>query len=288
MSSPRATLTMRTPVLRVLECLPADQAARLGGERRVEREEVGSARQLLEALDVGDAELGHPLRGHVGVEGERRAWPAPGPGARPAGRSGRSRRGRASCPRSSTPANRERSQRPSFSAACACGIERASASRSPIVCSAAETTFDWGAFTTRIPRFVAAATSTLSTPTPARPITFSRVACSISSRVTRVALRTTRASYDARSAREVAVECRRRRRSGRRSSSTPASAICSRTRHARAASGAADGLVGLARTSCADAALDEAPASASASSSARRAPHSRRRDRCSRCGRSRR
>ena len=39
-----------------------------------------------------------------------------------------------------------------------------SASRSPIVCSAAETTVDSGAFATTIPRRVAASTSTLSTP----------------------------------------------------------------------------------------------------------------------------
>src|SRR3954453_22292127 len=41
--------------------------------------------------------------------------------------------------------------------------------RSPIVCSAAETMFDSGAFATTMPLRVAAATSTLSTPLPARP-----------------------------------------------------------------------------------------------------------------------
>ena len=40
------------------------------------------------------------------------------------------------------------------------------------MCSAAETTVDSGAFATTMPRRVAASTSTLSTPTPARPITF--------------------------------------------------------------------------------------------------------------------
>ena len=43
--------------------------------------------------------------------------------------------------------------------------------------------FDSGAFATMIPRFVAAGTSTLSTPMPARPITFRRVAWSITSAV---------------------------------------------------------------------------------------------------------
>ena len=43
------------------------------------------------------------------------------------------------------------------------------------MCSAAEMTVDSGAFATTMPRRVAASTSTLSTPTPARPITFSRI-----------------------------------------------------------------------------------------------------------------
>src|SRR3954465_11681744 len=48
---------------------------------------------------------------------------------------------------------------------------RASASMSAPVCSAAATMFDCGALATMIPRLVAASTSTLSTPIPARPIT---------------------------------------------------------------------------------------------------------------------
>ena len=40
------------------------------------------------------------------------------------------------------------------------------------VCSAAATMFDCGALATTMPRLVAAATSTLSTPIPARPMTF--------------------------------------------------------------------------------------------------------------------
>ena len=65
---------------------------------------------------------------------------------------------------------------------------------SPTACSAAETTFDSGAFATTIPRRVAASTSTLSTPTPARPITFRFVARSTMSAVTFVAERTISAS----------------------------------------------------------------------------------------------
>ena len=68
---------------------------------------------------------------------------------------------------------------------------RASASSSAIVCSAAVTTLDWGALATTMPRLVAASTSTLSTPTPARPITRSLLARSISSAVMLVAERIT-------------------------------------------------------------------------------------------------
>jgi hypothetical protein len=71
---------------------------------------------------------------------------------------------------------------------------RASATSSPTVCSAAETTFESGAFATTIPCRVAASTSTLSTPTPARPITFRFVPLAIRSAVSFVAERMTIAS----------------------------------------------------------------------------------------------
>ena len=51
-----------------------------------------------------------------------------------------------------------------------------SASSIAIVCSAAAIEFDSGALATMMPRRVAASMSTLSTPVPARPITFSRSA----------------------------------------------------------------------------------------------------------------
>ena len=54
--------------------------------------------------------------------------------------------------------------------------------------------FPPGVFITMMPRFVAASTSTLSTPTPARPMTFSFVPASITLAVTFVSLRTTSAS----------------------------------------------------------------------------------------------
>ena len=74
-------------------------------------------------------------------------------------------------PSTSVPPNFERSHFPPVSDSCACGMLRASASISASVCSAAATVLASGALATMMPRFEAAATSTLSTPTPARPIT---------------------------------------------------------------------------------------------------------------------
>ena len=98
---------------------------------------------------------------------------------------------------SSMPLKFLRSQRPSASAPAACGMWRASASSSASVCSAAVTTFERGALTTMIPRLVAAATSTLSTPTPARATARRLVARAISGASTFVAERMTIASYGA-------------------------------------------------------------------------------------------
>ena len=78
---------------------------------------------------------------------------------------------------------------PAVSEPCACGMLRASESISATVCSAAATMFDCGALATMMPRLVAASTSTLSTPMPARPITFRLSAFSISSAVSCVAER---------------------------------------------------------------------------------------------------
>ena len=58
-----------------------------------------------------------------------------------------------------------------------------------MVCSAAVITLDCGALATTMPRRVAASTSTLSTPTPARPTAFRFSALSSSSAVSLVAER---------------------------------------------------------------------------------------------------
>ena len=100
---------------------------------------------------------------------------------------------------------------------------------SATVCSAAETTVDSGAFATTIPRRVAASTSTLSMPTPARPMTFSRSARSIIGASRVVAERITIPS------KSPMIEARSLVPSSTTSnfdfrSSTPGSAIDSRTR----------------------------------------------------------
>src|SRR5688572_24345208 len=75
---------------------------------------------------------------------------------------------------------------------------RASDSISAMVCSATETALPPGVFITSTPACVAADRSTLSTPTPARPITRSFGAFERTSVFTFTALRTMRASASAR------------------------------------------------------------------------------------------
>ena len=60
--------------------------------------------------------------------------------------------------------------------------------------SAVEMVLPLGVFITTIPRWVAASTSTLSTPTPARPTTVNLGAASMTLRVTLVSERTTMAT----------------------------------------------------------------------------------------------
>src|SRR5439155_23818467 len=77
---------------------------------------------------------------------------------------------------------------------CACGIFRASAINIENVSSAVEIVLPPGVFITTMPRCVAVSTSTLSTPTPARPTTRSFGAASMTRFVTLVSDRTTSAA----------------------------------------------------------------------------------------------
>ena len=94
----------------------------------------------------------------------------------------------------SAPMKRFRSHFAAFTLLFACGTLRARATSKAIVCSAVVIVLPSGAFMTTMPRVVAAGTSMLSTPTPARPITRSLSAASIKFAVTFVSLRTIRPS----------------------------------------------------------------------------------------------
>ena len=78
--------------------------------------------------------------------------------------------------------------------ALACGILRASDMSMEKLSSAVDRVLPPGVFMTTTPRCVAASTSTLSTPTPARPTARSLGAASMSLRVILVSERTTIAS----------------------------------------------------------------------------------------------
>src|SRR4051794_20452985 len=106
-------------------------------------------------------------------------------------------------PRSSLPRNFFFSHFPDFVEALACGTARAIESINASVCSATEIALPPGVFITSTPASVAAGMSTLSTPTPARPITRSLGAAAKTSLSTFTALRTTRASQSARCGRYV-------------------------------------------------------------------------------------
>src|SRR6185437_1133655 len=100
--------------------------------------------------------------------------------------------------RSSLPRNFFFSHLPLLVDRLACGMERASESIRARVCSATETAFPPGVFITRTPAAVAAGRSTLSTPTPARPMAFNFGALASMAALTFTALRTSKASASAR------------------------------------------------------------------------------------------
>src|SRR4051812_40948953 len=136
-------------------------------------------------------------------------------------------------PCSSTPSQRVRSHLPAFSAASAWGMLRAWASNSATVCSAADRMLDCGALTTITPRRVAAPTSTLSTPMPARPTTIRSSAASSTGSVTLVAERMISASAPGTAPRSSSGESPRRTSTwwpASRRRARPPSAISSVTR----------------------------------------------------------
>ena len=68
-SPPRAQLMMRTPSFILAIAAGVDDVAGLVGQRRVQRDEVGAAEELVE-LDLLDAELGGALLRQERIEGD--------------------------------------------------------------------------------------------------------------------------------------------------------------------------------------------------------------------------
>ena len=97
-------------------------------------------------------------------------------------------------PVSSLPMKRDFSHLPAWVERSAAGICRARAKIMAMVCSAVVMELPSGVFITTMPRAVAAGMSTLSTPMPARPTTFSFSAAAMISAVTLVAERMARPS----------------------------------------------------------------------------------------------
>ena len=106
-------------------------------------------------------------------------------------------------PSSSKPVRPALGHSPAFMPASARGTWRASANSSDSACSAAASVLPSGAFITAMPFAVAASTSIVSTPAPARPITFSCLALAIASAVTCVEERTSNASTPSSAARQL-------------------------------------------------------------------------------------
>ena len=98
-------------------------------------------------------------------------------------------------PDSSTPMKRDFSHLPAWVEALASGMSRASANIMAMACSAVVMELPNGVFITTMPLAVAAPKLMLSTPMPARPMTFRLSAASMISGVTLVEDRTARPSY---------------------------------------------------------------------------------------------
>ena len=203
-SSPRAVLMMPDARLAAREPRVVEQVLRFRRRRQVQRQVVGRRAQLVERQQL-DAEAGRDLRRDVRIVRDDRACRTRARAAPLPGRCGRGRRCRASCRAARCretassptcrPSSRDRRRAPM----------RASASISAQACSATLMLLAPGALTTRMPRALAAATSTLSTPVPARRDDPQAAAPRRAApRSTFVALRTSSASASARSAASAA------------------------------------------------------------------------------------
>jgi len=168
MSSPRAALTMRTPLLHFRNGPGVDHLPRLRTYCRVERDKVAFGQKLIER---------HEFHGQFScrrfadewIKTRQRAYRTLPPEMPPTlPMRPRPMRPRV-LPRTSAPDD-DFSQRPSRIAASNLGSWRTSANNSAKVCSATLTELPPGVLMTRTPRFVASSKSILSTAhAPARP-----------------------------------------------------------------------------------------------------------------------
>ena len=247
-SSPRAALTIRTPRRHARERLRADRAARLGGQRQVQGQEVRGRDRPPPASRARSTPSSRKRSARRTGRRRRRACRARPRGARPAGRCGRSRARRASCrparPRPTATAPSGPPSAPRAPAGCCARARRAGRSCAPRPRRRSTRARSRRRSRAASPR----STSTLSTPTPARPITFSRSPSAISSAVSFVAERMTIAVVAADRLGEVGVAVdvdvealaeqagRRRRRSTRgrgRAGRSVTRGRAARTRRAR-------------------------------------------------------
>ena len=170
-------------VLHLRDRLGVDPVDRVRRLRQVDRDDVGLGVELIRRLRALDAQLAEALGGDELVEGDHlhlerlRALGDQLADPPEADHAERLAVELVAGELASAPTRRRRGRRVAW------GTLRHRASARASVCSAAATEFDSGALTTTIPRLVAASTSTLSTPVPARPITLSREARSIRSAV---------------------------------------------------------------------------------------------------------
>ena len=196
--------------LDLVQRLVADEAEGLGGLGQVDGDEVGDLEQLVEGQQL-DAHLRGARGLHVGVvrddlhaEGGHALGDQDADAAEADDTEG--------LLASSTPVYLLRFHSPFFSAVFACGMLRAVATSRPQASSAAVTMLEVGALTTITPALVAAETSTLSRPTPARATTFSFFAAAMASASTLVAERiriaSTSAMAGSSSARSAPLQCR--------------------------------------------------------------------------------
>ena len=166
---------MRTPFFVLASALASMMLLRRVGQRRMQRDEIGARQQLVE-LDLLDAQRRPRVR-------------ATGTGRRPRTFILRPEARSATIeptlpqpmtpsvlPVSSTPMKRDFSHLPAWVERSAAGNWRASANIIAMACSAVVIELPKGVFMTTMPRWVAAGTSILSTPMPARPITLSFLA----------------------------------------------------------------------------------------------------------------